>query len=173
MMNEQLRRWCGYAAVASGVLLLLASLTLVARFWAGDEVALAFSILLILAKFLLVLVLLGVYVSAHLVRSLWLAGFVMALIGTQMDLADFFPPSGAVITLIGLTCMVLSLTSEHARLRLGLWGWIGANVLALGGAALSSGPLLAAAIALAGGVRLWIGMALLPSRPAGPSTMSG
>lgn len=172
-MDNPLRRWCGYAAFVSGLLLVLASLALVASFWVSEEVALAFSISLILAKLLLVLVLVGVYISTRPSQGLWLVGFVLAVLGAQIDLADLYAPTGPVALLIGLGLMAGALSPEERKLRLGLWGWFVANLMALVSFYLDFGLLLAAAIFLAGAMRLLIGSILLQPKKAGESTMSG
>jgi hypothetical protein len=172
MTFNRMRRWGGYAAQISGLLLVLASLALLLSKWVGDEVVVAVPFLLGPAKFLVVLVLIGVFVSARPTQGMWLGGFIAAVTGVQMDLANFFPPSGPVLLLIGLGIMAGALSTEEAKLRLGLWGWFGANIIAIGSVYLNFGLLLAAAVFLAGFARMSIGFVLLQDEKEG-QTKSG
>lgn len=173
-MNEiGLRRWCGYAAFASGLLLIIASLTLLVSSWAADDLALVTSLLLIFAKFLLVPILIGIFLYGDSTRGFWLTGFLVAVLGVQFELADFYPPLGTVTLLIGLVFMAVSVSPNAPKMQLGLWGWIGANILAFVSGILGLGLMLVAAVFIAGCARLLIGTVLLQPESANEPDQSG
>ena len=161
MSKQQLFRLSGWAGMISGVFDLLAALVIVVGVFVQGVPEAAVGAPLLVANVLIVFALMGVYAcQAEQVGALGLTGFVLATGGLLLSLANFFPPSGSLLLLIGLLLLAIAGQRAGELAGGGLWLWLAGSLASTTAGLLRLFILLALGVIIAGLGRVWLGYTL-------------
>ena len=167
MSRERLLRSSGLAAIASGVVLVLLALVLVAARLAPvipDPVSIA---LRLGASILVLFALVGLFfaLSAWTGR-LGQAGIVLAAVGRLLVIADFFAVVGWLVFLLGLLLFAVASTRAGLRTGPGLWLWLIGSAFAFLTTYMGWPMLVALGVFISGCGQIWLGCSARCERPA-------
>jgi len=167
MSRERLLRSSGLAAIASGVVLFLLALTLVAaRLVPGipDPVLVT---LRLGANILVVFALMGLYFAlSPWTGRLGQVGIVLAVVGLLLFLANFYPVVGWLLFLLGLLLFAVASTRAGLRTGPGLWLWLIGSGFTFITAFLGWPVLMALGVLISGCGQVWLGCSARCERPA-------
>ena len=167
MSRERLLRSSGLAAIASGVVLLLLALTLVAdRLVPGvpDPVLVT---LRLGANILVVFALMGLYFAlSPWAGRLGQVGIVLAVVGLLLLMANFYPVVGWLLFLLGLLLFAVASTRAGLRTSPGLWLWLIGSGFTFITLFLGWPVLVALGVLISGCGQIWLGCSARCERPA-------
>ncbi|MFN2242747.1 MAG: hypothetical protein ACK2U2_10690 [Anaerolineae bacterium] len=167
MSRERVLRSSGLAAIASGVVLLLLALVMVADRVAPGIPDAVLSGLRLGANIIVVFALMGIlYALSPWSGRLGQAGIVLAVIGLLLFMAGFFPVASWAVLLLGL--LLFAIASTHAGLRIGpgAWLWLLGSGLAFAMALVDRPVLMALGMLISGCGQIWLGCSARCERPA-------
>ncbi len=167
MSTEKVLRSSGLVAIASGVILIVLAIVLLAARAAAEIPDVVPVALRLGAHILMVFALVGIYVSlSPWSGKLGQAGVVLAVIGLLLIIAGFFALVGWLMLLLGLLLCAIACTRAGLKTGPGLWLWlIGASFAFV--MAMMGWPVLAAlGVMISGCGRMWLGFAARGEMPA-------
>ena len=167
MSRERLLRSSGLAAIASGVVLFLLALTLVAARLVPGIPDPVFIALRLGANILVVLTLVGLFfaLSAWTGR-LGQVGIVLAVVGQLLFMANFYPAVGWLLFLLGLLMFAVASTRAGLRTSPGLWLWLIGSGFTFITLYLGWPVLVALGVLISGCGQVWLGCSARCERPA-------
>jgi hypothetical protein len=116
---------------------------------------------LLAANVLVVFALMGIYAcQVEGVGALGLWGFVLAVGGLLLALANFFAPSGSLLALLGLFLLAIANQRAGKLPGGGMWLWLAGALASNVAGLLRIFILISLGLALTGVGRLWVGYTL-------------
>jgi hypothetical protein len=162
-----LLRSSGLAAIASGVVLILLALTLVAARLVPGIPDPVFVALRLGANILVVFALVGLYFAlSPWTGRLGQVGIVLAVVGRLLLVANFYPVAGWLLFLVGLLLFAVASTRAGLRTSPGLWLWLIGSSFAFVTAFLGWPILVALGVLISGCGQVWLGCSARCERPA-------
>lgn len=169
MSRERLLRSSGLAAIASGAIMLVLALAMVANQLAPEIPDSLLAGLRLSANVLVVLALLGIfYALSPWTGRLGKAGIVLAVVGLLLLIASLFPVAGWGLLLLGLLLFASASTRAGLTTGPGLWLWLAGSGLAFGMVMIGRPVLMALGMLLSACGQIWLGCAARCERPALP-----
>jgi hypothetical protein len=167
MSRDRLLRSSGLIAIASGLLLLLLALTLVAARLTPGIPDLVFTTLRLGAHILVVFALMGIlFALSPWAGRLGQAGIVLAVVGILLIIANFYPVVGWLLFLPGLLLFAVASTRAGLRTSPGAWLWLLGSSFAFITWLLGWPVLVALGVLIAGCGQIWLGCSARCERAA-------
>ncbi len=158
---EKVYRLGGSAGIASGILFILAALTLFTTILVTGIPELVFITLVLFANVLVFFLVIAIYVvQIKEIGNLATSGFVFSTIGLLLDLANFFDPLGSILFVIGLALLAVANMPTGRLPVLAMWSWVAVAALSLPVVLLGWRLFIGLALIISGVIRIRLGVVL-------------
>lgn len=162
MTYERLFPFNGWAAIVSGSARSLAAFAILVSILLDGIPELVVVSLLLIANIFMVFALMGIFgCQVEELGEYGFLGFVLAVIGILLNLADFFPPSDDLFFLVGLSIIVTRNERSAILPKWGMWLWLAGSAISVTGAYFGVLLVVVPGLLLAGFGLVWVGRGLL------------